>query len=166
MNPPPLDESALAARPSGGNRRRLEASWLAYLEESGPSPNDPGPGAAPPELSVAISQFNDGEYWECHETLEPPWLASEYPVRFFYHAIIKLAVGLHHAGRHNRHGSAVKLGDAVRLLRLFQPRYMGIETRELLAAAAEWHGIVSVEGRLDWLAMDGLERPKLERVKG
>lgn len=166
MNPPIAGEAPLPVRPSGGNRRQLEARWLALLEGGESLPNDPGPGAAPPELSAAVGQFNDGEYWECHETLEGVWLASEYPVRFFYHAVIKLAVGLHHAGRHNRHGSAVKLGDAVRLLRLFQPRYMGIESHELLAAAAEWHGMVNIEGRLDWLAMDGVERPKLERVKG
>ena len=82
----------------------------------------------PPELQRAIEQFNGGEFWECHETLEDVWRETPYPFRLFYHAVIKTAVGLHHLSMHNRHGARVKLRDGVELLELFQPEWMGVRT--------------------------------------
>ena len=61
--------------------------------KSSPTPNHRSP---PPELRQAIEQFNRGEFWECHETLEDVWRETLYPFRLFYHAVIKTAVGFHH----------------------------------------------------------------------
>ena len=151
---------ALPERASGGNRRRLEELWLEQLERHGlPAYLPEPPAAAPPQLFQAIDQFNDGAFWNCHETLEEVWLDTPYPLRFFYHAIIKVAVGLHHMGRHNRHGARVKLSDGVRLLRLFPPEYMGVGTGRLLNDTSWWLGRVNVEGNVDWGEIDGLPRP-------
>ena len=84
------NDEELAQWPSRGNRRRLEERWLEQLERRGlatflPEP----PGVAPPQLSVAVDQFNAGAFWDCHETLEEVWLDTPYPLRFFYHSIIK-----------------------------------------------------------------------------
>ena len=151
---------ALPERPSGGNRRRLEELWLAQLERDGLSAYlaEP-PAAAPPQLYQAIDQFNDGAFWDCHETLEEVWLDTPYPLRFFYHAIIKAAVGLHHMGHHNRHGARVKLSDGVRLLRLFPPEYMGVGTGRLLNDTSWWLARVNVEGNVDWKEADALPKP-------
>ena len=100
--------------PSKGTRRKLEATWLEELETHGmPDGLLQPPSQPPPQLFEAVEQFNNGLYWECHETLEEVWLETLYPLRFFYHAIIKVSVGFHHMNRHNRHGARVKLGDAV-----------------------------------------------------
>jgi len=152
----------LPARPSKGNRRELEQAWIAQLEARGlyhflPQP----PDAVPPQVYVAVDQFNAGSFWDCHETLEEVWLETTYPLRFVYHALIKVAVGFHHLGRHNCHGARVKLSDGVRLLRLFPAVYMGVHTRQLLADTSAWLARIEGEARLDWAALDTLPRPTI-----
>ena len=67
----------------------------------------------PPEFELALAEFNNGQFWECHETLERLWLPEQYPLRLFYHGLIKAAVGLLHLERRNRRGAISKLTDAV-----------------------------------------------------
>ena len=106
-----------------------------------------------------MEQFNSGLYWECHETLEEVWLETLYPVRFFYHAIIKVSVGFHHMNRHNRHGARVKLGDAVRLLPFFQPQFLRVRTDALLRDASTWLESLGNTDHVDWTALDALSKP-------
>ena len=151
--------------PSGGNRRKLEAQWLDELERCGLSAYmEEIPTRTPAVMQKAVEQFNARQYWDCHETLEREWLATPYPPRFFYHAMIKVAVGLHHLGRHNGHGARVKLADGVRLLRLFPPVYMGVRADRLLDDASSWLSRVSSIGELDWTELDAVPRPTVELV--
>lgn len=151
--------------PSGGNRRRLDEMWLRRLEAGADDSilAEP-PEGAPPVLLMAVQEFNQGLYWECHETLEGIWRNTPYPLRFFYHAIIKVAVGLHHLSRHNRHGATVKLADAVRVLRLFQPRFLGIRTDLLLADASAWLERARDAAPDLWAELDSLPRPLIRLV--
>ena len=152
--------SDLPRWPSKGNRRKLEAIWLDELETHGtPDGLLQPPSESPVQLFEAVEQFNRGLYWECHETLEEVWLETPYPLRFFYHAIIKCAVGLYHANRHNRHGARVKLSDAVRLLSLFQPQFLGVRTDALFSDISDWVERVERTDRVDWAVLDAL--PKL-----
>ena len=137
----------------GELERRGLAAFLA-----GPPPN------APPELRKAVEEFNEGAFWQCHETLEDLWRGTPYPLRFFYHAIIKAAVGFHHAGRHNRRGAGVKLADGARLLRLFPPQYMGIGTGRLLEDVSRWLARVDPSASVDWSELDSLSRPAILTV--
>lgn len=148
------------------NRRALDAQWTDALRLHGIQKfADPQPPEAPPELQRAIDQFNGGEFWECHETLEDVWRETPYPFRLFYHAVIKTAVGFHHLSAHNRHGARVKLLDGVELLGLFQPEWMGVRTDLLLADAAEWLSHVEAP-TVDWSGLDGRARPRIATVGG
>lgn len=148
--------------PSSGNRRTLDAMWLERLERSGLDPHLAGPAAEiPPQLGKAVAQFNYGAFWDCHETLEDLWRETPYPLRFFYHAIIKLAVGFHHVGRHNRHGGQVKLRDGLRLLSPFAPTYMGLDVDPLLADASAWLARLEESPRVHWPSLDALRLPKI-----
>lgn len=148
--------------PSGGNRRELDRRWLGLVERDGlrglldaPVPD------APAELYAAVDRFNAGEFWDCHETLEELWRATPYPLRLFYHAIIKIAVGFHHLRRHNRHGARTKLVDGVRLLEQFQPEFMGVATGRLRDEVAPWLAQVSGPGRARWPEMDADAPPQV-----
>ena len=142
----------------------MDAQWIEALREHGIGRFGDGRSMeAPPELGQAIGQFNRGEFWECHETLEDVWLETPYPFRLFYHAIIKTSVGFHHLGKHNRHGARVKLRDGVELLELFQPEWMGVRTDLLLDAARQWLSYVEVP-TVDWSELDGRERPRIVTV--
>ena len=135
---------------------------MVELERSGLAAHLPQPPAfSPPQLFKAIEEFNSGAFWECHETLEEVWLNTPYPLRFFYHSIIKVAVGFHHMSRHNRHGTRVKLGDGVRLLQLFQPEYMGVRTDRLLEDASGWLARVDHRGTVSWKELDVLPKPTI-----
>lgn len=143
------------------NRRTLDAQWTDALRRHGIDrfsdgrSNDP-----PPELLQAIEQFNRGEFWECHETLEDIWRETPYPFRLFFHAVIKTAVGFHHLSAHNRHGARVKLQDGVELLALFQAEWMSVRTDLLLADAGEWLSYVEAPN-VAWSDLDRRARPRI-----
>ena len=157
----------LPTAPSRGNRRTLEAMWLERLEGSGFRGGDLEVPAKPPSpLVSAVQQFNEGRYWDCHETLEDLWRETPYPLRFFYHAVIKAAVGFHHLSRHNRNGARLKLSDAVRLLSLFQPEILGIRTNALRDVVAKRLGLLEGAEPVDWSKLDALPRPVIHTVWG
>ena len=136
----------LPSYPSKGTRRFLDQQWLALLHQQGvPADLAQGP-ESPEELRKAVAQFNQGEYWECHETLERIWLPERYPLRLFYHGLIKAAVGLLHMQRHNRRGARIKLRDAAYTLAPFAPQFGGVDIDRLMG---------EVNGRLRWLERDG-----------
>ena len=86
----------------------------------------------PTALKLGITQFNQKRYWQCHETLEELWLSEEYPLRLFYHGLIKAAVGLLHLEHQNHLGATLKLRDAEFTLAPFTPNMMGIDIAKLL----------------------------------
>ena len=103
----------LPAYSSKGNRRTLDRWWLESLHREGRSRFLASVPEPPAELALAIAEFNRGQYWQCHETLERLWLPEQYPLRLFYHGLIKVAVGLLHLERHNPprgHGQAARRG--------------------------------------------------------
>jgi predicted metal-dependent hydrolase/CheY-like chemotaxis protein len=62
----------------------------------------------PPALCRGIAQFNAGEYWECHETLEALWIAEQRPIRDLYQGILQVGIAFHHL-RQNNHAGALKM---------------------------------------------------------
>lgn len=88
-------------------------------------------GAAPEGLRAGIGQFNRGEYWECHETLEEIWRAEPDPVRYLYQGILLAGVGLYHLRRGNRRGALSKLRAGHALLTPYAPICMGIDVTRL-----------------------------------
>ena len=137
----------------------MEAQWLAALENGVYHPESIQPqGDAPPPLFDAARLFNDGQYWECHEVLEEVWLETPYPQRFFWSALIKLAVGMHHAARRNPHGARVKIGDAARLLPLFQPNFVGVDTAAALSDALRLQQALRAQP-IDWSAIANMRQP-------
>ena len=66
--------------------------------------------------------------------------------------------------RHNRHGSRVKLGDAVRLLPFFQPQFLRVRTDPLLHDASTWLESLGGTDHIDWAALDALSKPIIRIV--
>ncbi len=91
----------------------------------------------PPEaLRLGVRQFNAGQYWECHETLEELWVAESTDVRYLYQGILLIGVGMLHLHRHNHHGATTKLASGLDLLRPFEPSCMRIDVAALRSQAA------------------------------
>ena len=49
--------------------------------------------ARDPRLIKGIAEFNQGLYFECHETLEEIWLEEHGEERLFYQGLIQIAAG-------------------------------------------------------------------------
>src|ERR671933_416299 len=96
----------------------------------------------PPELRKAIEEFNSGEFFEQHETLELLWRATPDEIRHLYEGILQIGVGMHHVLKNrNFHGAAVKLDHGIRLLSAFPDVCHGVDVARLRrdGAAARSH---------------------------
>jgi hypothetical protein len=105
--------------------------------------------AAPPPdlLRRGVEQFNRGEYFEQHETLETLWRAETDDVRYLYQGILLVGVGLYHLRRNNYHGAVAKLETGVRLLQWFRPACQGVDVDALIADATRVRDLIVALGR-------------------
>jgi hypothetical protein len=89
------------------------------------------------ELLVGVRQFNAGEYFACHETLEELWLAERGAMRRLYQGVLQVGVGLYHLQRGNEQGALILLARGRELLRPFAPFCLGIDAAALVCGAEE-----------------------------
>ncbi len=88
---------------------------------------------ATPQMIHAFEQFNRGEYWHQHETLETVWRAeSDESIRDFYKGILQVGVGFHHITRHNYRGAVKVLARGINYLHPYAPRCMGVDVQRLI----------------------------------
>jgi predicted metal-dependent hydrolase len=110
---------------------------------------------APALLLQGIEEFNRGEYFEQHETLERLWRQETREIRRLYQGILQIGVAFHHLRRLNHHGAVYMLTRGPNYLRPFAPECQGVDVAALMDAAAR--ALAEVErlgpGRLhefDW----------------
>lgn len=87
----------------------------------------------PPALLQGIAQFNRGEFFEQHETLEEAWIEEDDPIRYLYQGILQIGVGFYHLLRGNPRGAAGMWAKGVRLLESFPPQCRGVDVAGLIA---------------------------------
>jgi predicted metal-dependent hydrolase len=107
---------------------------------------------APEQLVRAIHEFNAGEFFEQHETLELLWRARPDEIRHLYEGILQIGVGMHHLFKNrNFHGAAVKLDHGIRLLAAFPDSCHGLDVARLRrdAGAAREALVLLGPGRLE-----------------
>ncbi len=99
-------------------------------------PYSPAQCDAPPpaELLEGIHQFNAGEFFEQHETLELLWRATEDDIRYLYQGILLVGVGFYHWERGNFHGAQAKLAAGVEMLEWFAPTCQTVDVAGLIAS--------------------------------
>ena len=150
--------------PPRRRRRQTDTLWLERLEEVGLAPfQDAFPDSPSAPLQKAVEQFNIGLFWDCHETLEDLWLVTPYPLRHFYQGVLKIAVGFHHSNRHNVRGCRNKLAEGLRLLKVFTPSFLGLDTGALAVETGRWLQEMSRGPRLDWTVLDSEPRPRIRQ---
>ena len=86
------------------------------------------------ELYRAIEEFNDGYFFESHETLEDLWMVTPWPERQFFQGIIQLAAAFVHYARREYPGILKLLDAAIEKVGDFVPDAFGIETAALVDA--------------------------------
>jgi predicted metal-dependent hydrolase len=90
----------------------------------------------PPLLIEGIAQFNRGEFFEQHETLERLWRAEARDIRYLYQGILQVGVAFHHLRKLNHHGTVYMLTRGPRYLAPFAPRCQRVNVQQLLDDAA------------------------------
>jgi|JFJP01.1.fsa_nt_gi hypothetical protein len=90
------------------------------------------PSISNPLFADAIAQFNNGDYYTCHDTLEAIWNDAWQSDRAFYQGILQIAVGLYHLRNQNWHGATILLGEGTSRLPAYLPDYESIDVEILL----------------------------------
>lgn len=86
-------------------------------------------------LVAGIDQYNDGYFFEAHETLEELWLPSPWPIRPFLQGIIQLSAGFVHLMRHEYPGTVRLIGRAIEKLEEAPDEFLGVNNAQLVAGA-------------------------------
>jgi len=120
----------------------------------------------PDSLLRGIEEFNRGEFFEQHETLEMLWRAETDDVRYLYQGILLVGVGMYHLfARANFHGAVVKLETGVRLLEWFRPTCQGVEVDTLIADANRAREAIVALGPARLAEFDPALTPKVRLVR-
>ncbi len=93
-------------------------------------------------FQLAITQFNVGEFFDCHETLEPLWQAAAGDERIFLHALIQSAIALCHAQRGNRKGAMSLHARAQSKFKYLPDQMHGVALRQLSRELEAFFGAV------------------------
>ena len=90
----------------------------------------------PPLLVRGVEQFNRGEFFAQHETLEDLWNSERRPIRRLYQGILQVGVAMYQIQRCNHHGAISMLTRGPYYLRPFAPVCQEVDVKHLLIQAA------------------------------
>jgi predicted metal-dependent hydrolase len=116
---------------------------------------------ADPRLALAVSRFNDGDWYGCHDGLEELWHETQGPMRPVLQGILQIAVAQLHLERGNTRGATVLMGEGLGRLAVCDEVALGLRLEPLRQVA-----------RLRLQALQSgntgalLPLPMLERVEG
>jgi len=115
----------------------------------------------PQEFWLGVEQFNQRQFYDCHDTLEALWMDAIEPEKRFYQGVLQIAVALHHLGNRNWRGAVILLGEGINRLRHYQPVYAEVDVSQLLNQAADVLATLQqagAEGVADLVLLEGGDR--------
>ena len=127
--------------------------------------NNPCQEPPPPLLLRGIEQFNHGDFFEQHETLELLWRQETRPVRALYQGILQIGVAFHHLRRNNHHGMVYMLSRGIEYLKPFSPVCQGVDVAALIQAASDALAEARDLGRKNLTDFDLRLVPRVECVR-
>lgn len=89
------------------------------------------------EFWQGVEQFNQQEFYACHDTLEALWMEALGQNKRFYQGILQIAVACYHLGNLNWRGAVILLGEGIGRLTDYQPVYESIDVEALLTESIE-----------------------------
>lgn len=118
----------------------------------------------PGQLLLGIRQFNAGEWYDCHETLEELWIGETGEVRDLLQGMLQIAVALHH-WRNGNHGGAVSLlKGGVTYLQRVSDTCLWVDVAALIADADIVRSSLETLGREKSGALDRELLPRITTV--
>ena len=118
-----------------------------------------------PEFERGIAEFNQQEFYACHDTLEAIWVEAPEADKRFYQGILQVAVGCYHLSNDNLRGAIILLGEAVRRLCDYQPDYEAVNVELLLEQAVQLlQALQQLKPEQGKLFFELLQQKKLEQT--
>jgi uncharacterized protein len=126
--------------------------------------------ARPPEevpglVLRGIEEFNRGEFFECHESLEEAWMQESGRVRYLYQGILQVGVGFYHLQNGNWRGATGLLRNGTVRLKEFEPETLGVDVAKLVRESERCLQELETLGRERIGEFDTSQIPKVERAK-
>lgn len=90
----------------------------------------------PESFLEGIKQFNQRQFYECHDTLEAIWIEAPEMDKRFYQGILQVAVACYHLSNHNLRGAMILLGEGIKRLSDYESDYQGIDVTKLVEESA------------------------------
>ena len=111
-----------------------------------PSPDLPSPAGdeeearllADPRLAEAITLFNQGEWYACHDSFEELWHETQGSCRPLLQGLLQVAVAQLHHERGNQRGATVLMGEGLGRLARCGERGLGLELNPLRTTVRQW----------------------------
>jgi predicted metal-dependent hydrolase len=103
----------------------------------------------PTDALDAIRQFNAGEYYEQHDSLEALWRAEPRPVRRLYQGVLQIGVAYYQITRGNRRGALKMLMRGLRWLDQIPDDCQGVDVARLRADARAVQAALAASPDLD-----------------
>ena len=132
-------ERAIAESEAAAVENTAESEQLVFPKvkkrRTGPYASDDC-GAPPPTMFLkGIHEFNEGEFFEQHETLETLWRLTESDIRYLYQGVLLIGVGFYHQQQNNFHGTQAKLAAGIEMLTWFAPACQTVDVADLISRA-------------------------------
>ncbi|WP_313655861.1 DUF309 domain-containing protein [Planktothrix agardhii] len=122
-----------------------------------------------------VEEFNQQQFYACHDTLEALWMEAPQLEKKFYQGVLQIAVGLYHLSQKNWKGSVILMGEGLAKLDYYYPDYSGIDVEQLmdetsqLLKALQIAGSEKVEEFLPLIEPQGIVRglklPKIQKIR-
>ena len=96
-------------------------------------------------LALGVRQFNEGFFFECHDTLEEMWAGLRGPSRDFFQGLIQVAVAFYHLTGGNLPGARSLLSRALKRFERYPDRYAGFDLGAHRAELRAWQSRVAGE---------------------
>ena len=119
-------------------------------------------GPLPPHAKEGLRLFNEGEYFEAHETLESAWREETGAIRDLYRGILQAAVVYLHMRRGNYVGALKVSERCMKWLKLWPDTCRGVNVAKLRAdlscAVEEWQRLGAEHvHEMDWSLLKPVE---------
>lgn len=79
-----------------------------------------------------VQEFNEQQFYACHDTFEALWMEAEVYDRAFYQGLLQIAVGCYHLSNSNWRGAVILLGEGMGRLEKYEPFYYQVNVSQLL----------------------------------